>query len=357
MGKTSEKSSNIQLLRIVIILMVIVLHYNYRDVGGASAYADRFSLYIIKLTESLSICAVDIFVIISGFFSIEKRSRKAGKVFSLFAWVIFYQLFFTLIALGGAVGSITGVKKIIRSFYPVNYYVYLYSALYLISPFLNQMVEKMDPRKYRKMLIVLLILFSLQPSFSDGINDLAGIGLNGVSTVSLTGSGAGYSIINFIMLYLIGGYIRKYSSKTNEKSNVLQVSLLVYLLTSLIIWGESFFFDTSVAWSYCNIFVIIQASSLFMFFQHLSINYNRYINYIAESVFGVFLIHEHILGKITEITGVEKAAVNMATLLGNMLVSVLICFSVSVLIDIFWRKIFSGLGYWGKKTKLFNYEV
>lgn len=30
----NEKKSNMQLLRIVIIIMVIILHYNFLDVGG-----------------------------------------------------------------------------------------------------------------------------------------------------------------------------------------------------------------------------------------------------------------------------------------------------------------------------------
>lgn len=325
--------------------------------GGASKFAQGYeAFHFITLTESFSICAVDVFIIISGYFSIERKNRKIGKVLTLFFWVILYQMVFSLGDIFALEGTTNVIKKIIRCLYPVNYYVYLYSALYLISPFLNQMVENMDFKKYNRMIVILIAVFSLHPTFTDAINSILDISIPGISTVSLLGSQEGYSIINFIMLYLLGGYIRRYSYKY-KKYNLKYLSIIIYILSTVVIWIESYFLATNVAWSYCNLFVIIQAVSIFLYFDSLEIKYNRYINYFAESVFGIFLIHRYLLPQITQITGMEKMASSIGGLIGNMFISVSICFMISVLVDILGRKIFGGMAKYWEKTKLYNWKI
>ena len=177
----------------------------------------------------------------------------------------------------------------------------------------------MDFKKYNRMIVILIAVFSLHPTFTDAINSILDISIPGISTVSLLGSQEGYSIINFIMLYLLGGYIRRYSYKY-KKYNLKYLSIIIYILSTVVILIESYFLATNVAWSYCNLFVIIQAVSIFLYFDSLEIKYNRYINYFAESVFGIFLIHRYLLPQITQITEMEKMASSIGGLIGNMFI-------------------------------------
>ena len=61
-----ERQSNIELLRIFLMLGVIILHYN----GVGALYSAHGINYLIVIgLESLCICAVDLFMLISGYFS------------------------------------------------------------------------------------------------------------------------------------------------------------------------------------------------------------------------------------------------------------------------------------------------
>ena len=61
------RNSKFEILKILCILMVIVLHYN--NYGGALWVNDLpfWNKFVVFGTESLSIVAVNVFVLISGF--------------------------------------------------------------------------------------------------------------------------------------------------------------------------------------------------------------------------------------------------------------------------------------------------
>ena len=213
-----SKESNFQMLRIVATFMVIILHLNNRSIGGALTYTDNnlFSFQILKLLESFSICAVNIFVILSGYFMVEKSERKVGKVIGLFSYVIFLQLFFTGISM--VIHKDFALIHLFSLILPTNYYIILYCVLFLISPYINLLISKIDRATYKKLIITSIVLFSLQPTVMDAVLDIFNKDLVGVSTISANGSEAGYTIVNFILLYLIGGYIKKYEIEIKKSS-------------------------------------------------------------------------------------------------------------------------------------------
>ena len=65
-SKASKRQSNIELLRIFAALGVIMLHYNYYY-GFKSIEFNTPNYYILLTPESINICAVDLFVLISGY--------------------------------------------------------------------------------------------------------------------------------------------------------------------------------------------------------------------------------------------------------------------------------------------------
>ena len=62
-----ERQSNIELLRMLAIMGVVILHYNNQYFGAAFELVqpETVNYYILSVLESLSICAVDLFILIS----------------------------------------------------------------------------------------------------------------------------------------------------------------------------------------------------------------------------------------------------------------------------------------------------
>lgn len=67
--KMKKRLSNIELLRILAMSGVVILHYNNVAMDGALAYVEHNSInyYVLLFLESLTICAVDLFILISFF--------------------------------------------------------------------------------------------------------------------------------------------------------------------------------------------------------------------------------------------------------------------------------------------------
>lgn len=270
--KKNERNSSLELLRIVAILMVITLHYLHKEIGGVLAIVNKNSInyYIVYFFETISIIAVNLFVIISGYFMVSKEKVKINKVISLLILCYFYGAILYLFSIV-LTRSKFDFKNFINSINPFliggYWFVRTYCILYLISPFINVIINNINKKSLQKLILIFIMIFSIWSSFlTDAPKD-------------------NERIMLFILLYIIGGYIKKYRSSGIETKKMIIIYILSVLLTYIIrlIGGAR-------AWNYEFIFNIISAVSLFMIFLSLKIQSKR-INYVATYVFSIYIIH------------------------------------------------------------------
>ena len=179
------------------------------------------------------------------------------------------------------------------------WFIDIYILLYCISPFLNILIEKLDKKQFSRLIMILFILFSMLPTIT---------GLRAFQN-------NGYTLYNFIFLYFIGAYLRKYPIRKSYlfkyvKKNAFQLiciasflglaflNLLLYRFGEQIssysnILAEIGTNITTTTFLYSNPIVIIQSICFFCFFETLDIK-SRFINKIASLMLGSYLIHEHI---------------------------------------------------------------
>ena len=267
-----ERKSNIELLRIVLILMIIILHYFNADMGGVLGHTIPGSInyYSSHLLESMSIVAVNVFVLITGYFSYKKEQVKVSKAINLVVIMIFWGLLLSLLTvliLQPRRIDVGVIEDIIKSA-TNQWFVVIYSILYLLIPFLNKVINNINKNSYKWLLGIGLFFFYIWPSFY----------------TKVTLNDGGYEIVNFVYLYLIGAYIRKYHQ--NDKSIIK--SLLVYLLCALIVTVFSFKFGR--AWDYCFVFNLVGSIALFELFRSINIKHSKLINQLATYTFAVYLI-------------------------------------------------------------------
>ena len=81
MIEKKERKSNIDLLKIILAFMVIVIHFNHKGMGGGTLYTTKNNLFFLNFMTSLSVVAVNCFVLITGYFSINNNSFKTKKFF------------------------------------------------------------------------------------------------------------------------------------------------------------------------------------------------------------------------------------------------------------------------------------
>lgn len=242
----TERQSNIELARLVAVAGIIVLHYNNPTMGGGIAYAgNSVNLYCLYLLESVFVCGVDLFILISGYFLCTSNRRNLWKPVELILQVIIFS-FGLYLARGLVSRGTISVKGIVTSLIPANYFVILYIAVYIISPFLNIIIQNLSDREMRTFIIICLLLFSIYPTLIDVFNELTGNQWNGLSTIGMYGSQWGYTIVNFLLMYMVGAYLRLSDFKIKKWKTGKMIGLWVVGIILLTMWAG---LDMNTAWN------------------------------------------------------------------------------------------------------------
>ena len=138
------------------------------------------------------------------------------------------------------------------------------------------------------MISILIVLFSAYPTIIDLLEELAGVELTGGSTIGMYGSQLGYTIVNFVLMYCIGAYLRCNNFERVKRWQLLVV--LMVLIAVLSVWG---FFSTDItsatAYSYCNPIVVFEAAIVFLLFKRISIH-SAAINFVSKASFYRFSV-------------------------------------------------------------------
>ena len=292
------RQSNVELLRIIAMSMVIFLHYFNPEIGGAFKYVQKGTVNdaLLQFLEAVSICAVNLFVMISGYFLSRSNRRTIGKALGLLFQVVFYSQFFYGIQCAFHPELLT-VKGILVRLLPSNWFVVLYVVIYLISPLLNLAFDHLGTEMRKHAVILLLILFSVWPTAVDLMLQIAHSNALGLSTIGMQGSAQGYTITQFVLCYFIGMAtheldLRSPSVCGKEIGRGTLAGLAFAEAIILSVWG---YLNAHTGREYCNPLVIAEAWTLLLLFLKTEIKPNRSINHIAECAFSVYLIHNHCL--------------------------------------------------------------
>ena len=274
--------------------MVLVLHILGH--GGVLENTEPFTWThnIVWLLEIAAYGAVDCYALISGYVGVYSKHRYSSFIV-LWLRVVFYSFIFTVIN-KLVVPDAIGMKKIIFSLFPIcrNTYWYFtsYFILFLFIPLLNHCLISLNKVKIQVFLISILAVTSIV------------IPIVGVFGNDGFGLGKGYSPWWLMILYVFGGYIRKYGLFANVKKryllliffmsfSVTWLSKIVIQIATNHIWNEIKHDDIFV--SYLSLTVLISAVSLLILFSkiHFCQRAIRMIAFLSPLAFSVYLIHEH----------------------------------------------------------------
>lgn len=343
-----KRKSNIELLRIVAMLMIITLHYlDKGNVLKAFNEVSTVNEYLAWIMETLCYVAVNIYVLISGYFlTYSKFSFK--KLFVLWSQIVFYSWIVGVIFLvtGLIPPEQQGLYDLIFIIFPVTsghyWFATIYVLLFLIFPFLNAGIEKMEKQQHRAAIIILMIIFSLWNTILPFTIPLA--------------DGEGMDIAWFVCLYLVAAYIRKYPECLKRNGIVYVLGYLTCCAAVFIMGLLLLFVDVHVGklggyatnWYSYNSFPVFMASvCLFAAFLKLEIknkHISGFINTIAGATFGVYLIHEHRYLRYLWQTWLEvEQHAQESWMIVHLIGSVLCVFFVCTMIELIRKKIFSLL--------------
>lgn len=271
------RDSNMELLRIVAMLLIMIVHANFRALpmpDAEAVAANPSSAFLQFMVEAFTIVGVDVFVLLSGWYGIRPRLVR-------FTELLFQVVFFGILCLGVEY-MVSGPQppKAILSVFMLEandyWFVKVYIGLYLFAPVLNSFVEHATQRQYE---ILLLSVFGF----------MFGLGWAFEATTWIR---SGYSLPWFMCLYLLARYMQVYRPWFTRFSRwadlclylgvVAFLTIAVFIMRHYNLGGVLYFYNCPV--------VVLGAVYLLLFFSKLTLH-SRVVNWLAISALSIYLTH------------------------------------------------------------------
>nr|WP_158699698.1 acyltransferase family protein [Alistipes sp. Marseille-P5061] len=268
------RDSNIELLRIVLMILIIIWHYLVYGYG----ILENLTTHPIIFITPILVFPVDCFIFISGYYEVR---LKRLKFISLLGMLVTYSVLTCLVRM--AIDNTFDVKALFISLFPVssNYWWFFtqYLMLILLSPMLN-ICDGWTKTYFKK--VLLLFAFFYLGIFSLGIGTKIGC----IGDLPL-----------FVFIYLLGRYLRKYPIEALINNRIKIIILLSIISCSLIFLFIKWNLDSWVlrSISYNNPLIILMAIEAFYVFKCFKMRSIRIINIIGSTVFASYLITESCL--------------------------------------------------------------
>lgn len=276
----TNRNSNFEFLRILSMFMIVFIH--------ANMYLSNFCkgkafVFFNGFVNGISNIGVTCFILISGYFGLKFSLRKLLKMEIMMITFSFLETIILLWLMPQEMMGATLLEQIIKSCFPVitrKYWFYsCYVCLFLLSGYINSFLNSLKQEEFKKLLGTMLLLFSVCPTlfYFEIIQD------------------HGKGLIQMILIYMLGQYIRKYGFFFGSKGRNRALFLGLWLLN-----GVSHEIPIQLGGIYhhlCkdnSITNIIMAIILFYEIKEWNIH-SSIINKCSKNIFAVFALNNTIV--------------------------------------------------------------
>lgn len=321
------RNSNHELLRIIAIYMIVFIHANmYLNdfcVGSVNTFFNG-------MVNGICNIGVTCFILISGYYGVKFSIRKFIKMECMMITFSVLETAVLCIMLPEQMKGAELLEQVVKSFLPFitrKYWFYsCYVCLLFLSSYIHRFIESLSRKEYRRLLFILLFLFSILPTvfYFELIPD------------------NGKGLVQMIMVYMIGRYIRMYRAESINDLIGRKKAIGLFMVL-WVVNGISHEFPLQIGainHHLCkdnSITNLVMAVILFYVFKDLKLR-SKMINNAAAYVFAVFALNNSlveavmktlseyaVLHRPVENTGIIINVLGFLILAGIVLLVLLVC--------------------------------
>lgn len=276
------RNSNLELYRIVCMLLIVAHHYAadfgiYATGDLLLVNLDCANSEFLRIFGAWGKTGINCYLMITGYYMCNSKIT-IRKFLKLLLQVYFYRLILFPIFFFAGYESISP-ERLLRLLMPIwgvyNNFTSCFIVFYLTIPYLSILVHNMTKRQHELLIILLLLCYTILgsvPKFNITFNYVTWFGV----------------------LFFVASYIRLYPKSIFERKSLWGwLTLFSVALASMSIpimhhlFGISNFFVADSN----KIFAVTIAVCSFLWFKNMKIKQSKLINVIGASTFGVLLIH------------------------------------------------------------------
>lgn len=254
---SKDRSSNFELLRLLCIFGILMMH-TFGGIDTSVSFLTQRSMYWLTPSSIWELPALSCSPVISA--SVLTSKTDPARPYDHLFHNIWYDRSWK-----------SGYKSTDQILYSGNFKILLVYQLLLfpllLTPFLNQIPEKLSKENFEKLLAVLLLLFSVIPTF-------------GFFEIMQDG---GKGLVHMVMIYLLGRYLALYH---NHDHNTGRLFLGLFLSIGFIFLADSSltFVRGKLYTTFCrdcSIFIIFGSVMVLLLFRELNFH-SRFINRLCR---------------------------------------------------------------------------
>ena len=283
-----QRIVNFEIMRTIAMFFIVLWHACVHGLTGGGIFcleatSSLFNCISTTLICSLTGVAVNLYVMITGYFMISKKEFHIRRFETTWLHTMFYALGFPLAAF--VMSPDFAHIKIIAEPLCGNtgyWFVNKYLGLVLIAPFLARLASILSRRSYQLLLLVLgIINISVYAPFTTIMGEVW----------------HGVSLQWFVFLFFVAGYIRKYKPLFGSKK-ILPLFLLTWVINFVYVICERYLTNslaTPIPYLPYNGIIFFESFFLFLFFRDHQFNSLIWKPFVALApyTFGIYLIHEN----------------------------------------------------------------
>ena len=275
------RASNIELLRIISMMMIMVLHFVGHAINlDSTASTLEWSLW--NINKVFTISATSIFVLISGYWGIRFSFRKLLSLYlQCFIWGLIGYLLYVLCANTPPIKLTTLFGRMFAFTHNKWWFIDIYLELMFLAPLLNAAIEYFNKKQH----FYFIMLFACVTLYMGYCRE--------------TGEDTwGTSLSHFLWLYLIARYINKYVDMSFIRRNrwwwLCSFFMASAITFSLAIIGSRYTVPCCLrAYPYCSPWTVIAAISALLFALSFSFE-SKVVNWFASSSLSCYLFQDGI---------------------------------------------------------------
>jgi len=281
-----KREVKFELLRILCMYMIVIGHCLFHGRVTAKLGYGTVNYFLDYLVQAFSVVHVNTFVMIGGYFAIDKAFH-ASRLGKLWKQVAFYSILICL--LNAVTIGVTG-SDVVKAILPISARTYWFASVYMgllvLMPFIGMVAVRLNKRQYQYLLAALTLFLS--------VNYM-------IFRVDTYGSFAGRELPWFIFLVLLAGYVKLHMK---EDRRYAWYGFAVYVISSLAVLASVYLSvkthqeDIGYFLNYNSPLALLSTLALFICVRNLPWKESKLdgvILKVASAAFGVYLIHDNYL--------------------------------------------------------------
>lgn len=291
-SEESNRNSNHELLRLIAMYMIVFIHAN---MFLGTFCTGKYFTFFNGLVNGICNTGVSCFILISGYYGVRFNIRKLVKMECMMIVFSFLETGVLLLVFPEQMHGAALLEQLVKSVFPFvtrKYWFYsCYVCLMLLSGYIQRLIEHLDRAAFKKLLLTMIVLFSVFPTlfYFEIIPD------------------NGKGLVQMIMVYMIGRYIRMYQDVQLPlgRGYLISVFLLLWIINGVSheipIHIGGIFHHLCKDNSITN---LIMAVLLFYMFKGMKFS-SGMINKTAAYIFAVFALNNSLLTAVMEFLNVR----------------------------------------------------